>query len=503
LEALDPKFKERWRALIDNYQEQHRKEIAKRKEKERRDERKNPWVYLGRDPGQTAWSRHVYDKGAPNLEPGILCYARTDQHGRIHGIYPVMISREVCEVGPASLLPQGLCAAEKGTGTTHEERLGQLSPADRVFGWVSQHGDGAWRGQLRVGPIRCETEPEKAIERFDGDGLPLAILSTPKPQQVRFYVAKDKDDAAAQPDDKTRAEIAYATNKGLRGRKVYPHQRVMNASPNYWSVRGAVDDSQYDLASYSDRDCPDRLKNGLFREYVRRRGHETERDGSPKLDKRGNPRSIDNRDDQNRSITAWVAPKTVFKTFIDVINLHEAELGALLWLLSLNQDAALANGPFFLRLGGGKPLGLGSVKIAVTRVDLADREGKKKEYQSLFPLSDADKDENRFAFATDCAGSARKAERFITKFKDALADAYRRHGGDSSFGEVSFIKAFMRAARGFEDKLPIHYPRSGRAPDPAGKNYEWFVGNEKTGQNAPTGNRLTLDDLAVDRGLPY
>ena len=52
------------------------------------------------------------------------------------------------------------------------------------------------------------------------------------------------------------------------------------------------------------------------------------------------------QDTQNRSIQEWVKPEKDFQFEIDVINLSNVELGALLWLLTLP--------PYlFHRLGGG------------------------------------------------------------------------------------------------------------------------------------------------------
>src|SRR5262249_10344629 len=100
--------------------------------------------------------------------------------------------------------------------------LKELSPADRVFGWVSQSGQGAYRGNVRVGPVICESSPADAVERFPGDGLPLAILGQPKEQQARFYVAASQQ-GEAQADDISKEEAGYQHGKGLRGRKVYLH----------------------------------------------------------------------------------------------------------------------------------------------------------------------------------------------------------------------------------------------------------------------------------------
>ena len=63
-------------------------------------------------------------------------------------------------------------------------------------------------------------------------------------------------------------------------------------------------------------------------------------------------------DSQNRSIRGWIKPNTVFKSSLYVQNLQTEEIGALLWLISLP-------GGHYFRLGYGKPLGFGSVRMEV------------------------------------------------------------------------------------------------------------------------------------------
>jgi hypothetical protein len=91
-------------------------------------------------------------------------------------------------------------------------------------------------------------------------------------------------------------------------------------------------------------------------------------------------------------------------------------------------------------------------------------------------------------------------EETIAAFEEAVLRAY---GGTAAraFEQVSFIKAFLRACFGFDDNLPIHYPRAtpdGRpgSPSPAGEAFKWFVANEKQG----TG--YALRNLWNDNGLP-
>lgn len=473
------KLKEQWTHLIKNYQDIHKDDLAKRRKKEKKE-----YEYLGRNPGETAWSRHVYTSTDKNLTPGTLCYAKMEG-GEVKALYPVMISRELAKCAPAELLPDWLKPAKKGEGTGHVERLGQLSPADRVFGWANQDGDGAWRGQLRIGPITCTTDPKTAIARFS-EPLPLAILSTPKTQQARFYVAGNKEAAKAQKDHSSKPEAAYSPEKGLRGRKVYPHPSYLaqdGLAEQYWDSAAAGRDS----APEADPITTD--GRTYYREYRRRAA-----------------KPADAQDDQNRSIRAWVTPGTTFTTWIDVINLNQAELGALLWLLSLRDDPTLACRDPVHRLGGGKPLGFGSARIRLTCLDLADGEGKRAEYSRFFPKDEADladKDTQQHYLEAQTIGECATAvQGKVNAFKENIAELYTGQPEASRAADVPFIEAFVQAACGFDDGLPVHYPRNSQAPDPEGKNFEWFMENERTGRDAPSGNQLALDNLAGDRGLP-
>lgn len=392
--------KDLWSELIRNYQETHVKDLEARHRANQ-----TPQDYLGDEPGRTAWSRHIWDKNEIELEPGRLCYVERDR-GSIVGLMPVAISRRLYKLSPATLLPVELKPATA---------LDQLSPADRVFGWVNQQGKGAYRGQLRIGTVNCVSD--YAVEYFDNPGLPVAILGQPQPQQFRFYVAKNRNGESLP--NKTLKDNGYESGYGLRGRKVYPHHQTLD-----------------------EREYRRQLHNGQ------------------------------DKDNQNRSIQAWVKPDVEFKFNIDVVNLSGVELGALLWLLNLPESC-------YHRLGGGKPLGFGSVKLTVDwqSTDLCLGEEWREFYSSLFPPTKPD---------------ATLAIRTIEKFEEAIASSY-----NSDFLKVSFITAFLQAAKGFEDGKPIHYPRTTAEPNPAGEGFEWFVDNERT-----DGFKLSLPHLTKDSCLP-
>lgn len=454
---LTDEVKRAWRELIRNYQAAHVDDLADRKRRGKR-----PEDFLDKVPGETAWSRHVYEKGAENFDDGTtLCHALVRQEGSrytVEALYPVMISRKLYDETPAALL-------EAAGNLIPAATIDQLSPADRVFGWVAGKGGDtegahAYRGNLRIGPVTCHRAD--AVESFGGDGLPLAILGQPKPQQGRFYVAQTPA-GEAQDSGLTKQEAGYAKGKGLRGRKAYPHQAHLR--PDHWK-----DPLEDRTQTHTE---------GVFQEYRR-------------------PGGVTNN--QNRSITGWVRPDSVFTFDLHLTNLSAEELGALLWLLG----QSVGPKPGCFRLGGGKPLGFGSVRLEIGTAGAADPAacrvaagtGVRESYRSL-------------AAATSASLDAKTA---VEAFQQAVVNAYPEKAPTSrplaeQFARVPFIAALIRSMQGFDDKLPMHYPRArqpGHAgpvpPHPEGKAYEWFVANDREGREA--GPHQALDDLATDSGLP-
>ena len=414
-ESIDQKWKDGWKQLVRDYQDIHEDDLHTRKQK--------PYAYLGGEPGKTAWSRHVYTKSAVELEPGNLCYARVDCQGNIIGLYPVMISRELAKKSPyGDLLGNQFLPADCEA---------KFSPADRVFGWVHQGDTGstnAYKGHLRIRKVQCLTEAKKAIHRFDESdsqySLPLAILSSPKPQQALFYAS---------------GACTYDNAKKLSGRKFYIHHRGV---PNgYWDADKANNDVQ-------NTGGPQKT-NGVYREYVRWQDP-SDQDGQQR-DKQDDQQ----RDKQNVSIRAWVKPKTKFKAEIRFDNLNEAELGALLWLCSLDKK-------YYLKVGAGKPLGFGSVTTELVGVNIWNHAALQNEYANLIPVS------GNLAI-TDVS---KAKEEFIESFRQALCT------GNNSLEDHDVIKAFLSIAQGPSDQAPVHYPRQSPVPDPKGENFKWFGNNE-------------------------
>lgn len=387
-------------------------------------------------------SPHRTDEDRRKLTPGTFCWAYK-KNERIEALYPVMVPRELSAASPSEMVPPKVEPAS---------RYSALSPADRVFGWVAQDGSGtrpaAYRGRLRISNVICVTATEQAVKEFR-DGLPLSILAQPKPTQGRFYLS----DSAAEPhrpieDGTPKNDVHRDTDRALRGRKVYWHHKRAAANDFYWK-----------LPPPSAGDPTQQLIDGiLYREY-RRPDAPNEAEILTRDKTSFDTTGVPQRDKQNRSVLGWITAGTQFTFSIGVRDVPEVELGALLWLLTLD-DA------HHHRLGLGKPLGFGSVQLALEpeRTQLHTGEQWSEYYRDLtgdLPASSAE------SVVRTC----------IRAFTDAA-------GQQPGLAEVE--RAFLAATRGRDD-LPVHYPRARpkgmRArrtpPNPAGESFAWFTANEK------------------------
>lgn len=412
---------EQWGNTIRDYRGAHRhEEIHERRTAGGKTAR--PDQYLGSEPGATAWSRHFYDDAYLDLTPGTLCYAHMDKGSRrILGLYPVMIARSLFRQPPEALLDSSLKPARC---------IDELSPADRVFGWVAPAGPGAHRGQLRIGAV--EDGESVHTEEFAGAGVPLAILGQPKPQQGRFYLGQAPDGTQPLPAQEPKSDW-YGPGAALRGRKAYWHHRGLHA--DHWT------DPERDRTQQVDG-------TGRFQEYRR-----PDKDGRPQRDK------------QNRSVRGWITPGSTLTFTIDVVNLSDVELGALIWLLQLPEGHCH-------RLGYGKPLGFGSVRLELLTengCDLRTGETWAASYRDLSP--DGDREPDDTSHKLDLVRS-----KFLAKSED---------------GGSSHLRAFLAVASGRED-APVHYPRArpkgtkknpSVPPHPEGKSYAWFTSNDR--ENEP------------------
>lgn len=176
--------------------------------------------------------------------------------------------------------------------------------------------------------------------------------------------------------------------------------------------------------------------------------------------------------DQNRTLHGVQKAGCVFEFNVDFENLSEIELGALVWSLAMEG--------WHHRLGLGKPLGFGSAKIEVINV------------RTFNPMA-------RYATVSqEIDGWVEQIGRvhdWIVAFKQAMQARY-----GVPFEQLANVRD-MNALLAASPPLPVHYPRPTTRPQAEGKQYEWFVGNKRSGQDA--GPRLVLRLANEDReGLP-
>ncbi len=228
--------------------------------------------------------------------------------------------------------------------------------ADAIFGFVrdsKQQQDAQTRaGRIFVGDATLHHPQQRDVWLRDEPITPR-ILATPKPTTFQHYLV--------QPEDNRATLRHYASKVGdedgtlIRGHKLYWHQGDVTAAN--------IEDADF-LAK---------------------------------------PEGERNKDTQHTRITP-VRSGVVFSFTIHFENLTDVELGVLLWVLNV-----AANDRYRLKLGMGKPLGMGAVKID-SRLVLNNRRAR---YGMLF-------DNDGKQWASGDAPASSDAER-------ALVDAFRAY----------------------------------------------------------------------------
>ncbi|MDG4771954.1 RAMP superfamily CRISPR-associated protein [Solwaraspora sp. WMMD792] len=450
--TVDKQLLDGWQATIDSYHQAHHRE-------------KDTHTRYG----QYVWQPQRWRQ----LRPHDTLYVRIEEVDSAKGrtiqanrLFPAMVGRVPFAGTPEQSLPEAHRPAKN-----HSE----LSPADRVFGWVGQDGrrgdEGpAYRGHLRVLPPHESQAPDPSSVHRIGGGLQLVALNSPKPSQFRFYLG-DRDGKPLNGVAKD-ADEGYPAEPGrrrLRGRKVYlTHAEVLYGqhSPAYWNPPAA------DGTGPLKPDLVHVKAGPRYREYARTPVRDGDKDNV----------------DVITSVSQWVKQGTKFRLTLQVDNLTDTELGALLWLLWLPEGACL-------KLGLGKPLGFGAVRAEVnwddTRLFHGDR--LRERYRLL----------------------SRSPEPVEVSAVRQLIDDY-----DALLREhlPTVRTEFLNAAYGFLN-APVHYPRAadtdkehtppqpGQPSTPRNTTYDWWVTNDAIGEkdNRPKDRRLALGELSNPENLvlPY
>lgn len=174
------------------------------------------------------------------------------------------------------------------------------------------------------------------------------------------------------------------------------------------------------------------------------------------------------KDKQNRTLRDVLKPGAKFEFILEFENLAPVEFGALLWSIEMEKG-------MFHKLGMGKSLGFGSVKIDVKYIEILDL----KERYSSFEANGWKE--------IDVKKQPERINQFKEAFKTAMKNKYR-----NDFNNLENIKD-LKAILSSTD-LPVHYPRTSQKPGSEGKNYEWFVENKKNRKYGQMPLKLATDD---------
>lgn len=413
---LNEDVRQKYRDLIKDYQTRHAVEIAKWHKHGQAPDK--VWIKpdgQGRLQKNAAFSRFVIG-GPCEVKNEDLVYAMLSgsvQNPQVEFIVPVAVPRVSYQRKVDDLLPSHLWKCQD---------FKNLCPACRTFGWV--HGSDkpipvtdvtAYAGRLRF------THGQLLGEAAKMDNVDLAILGSPKPTTTYFYLRPAHGKPRKGQDEK---QASYDNSENvLRGRKLYRHH-------------GHTGDKTYWLDNENKLEFRSKMKKNS---------------------------------EQNRTVRDALQPGTRFRFSIHFENLAPTELGALLWVLGLENKG-------YHRLGYAKPLGFGSMRLSTLQVNLVNMEER---YQSEL-------------HSGEHAASDKEQQAWIDSFKSGMSLAY-----EAPFDELPHIRELLALLGEPPEDLPIHYPRTEVIPSPEGKNFEWFVGNKRN-RDA----RFTLELPGEEKGLP-
>lgn len=165
------------------------------------------------------------------------------------------------------------------------------------------------------------------------------------------------------------------------------------------------------------------------------------------------------------TVDSWIKPGSILTCSLTFSNITRSELGALLWILNprnlvpeSERDDAKAVG--FLKMGLGKPLGLGAIEVRATGLHVRTNEETAKRYESL----------------DGCIGDEKTTAANLSEYPLPF---------EENLLKTPWVRALQRSAFGYGDNIPVRYmtlsenkennqtdfktgrPKPGRAQSPA------------------------------------
>ena len=286
------------------------------------------------------------------LRKGSLAYAvLSDDEAVVEELVPTMVGRRSYCMSPRSLAEKQ-CVTPLGSAT-------EASAADRLFGYVvsnpregAGNGGVASRGRLIFGQV------DTSSVVLSREETPIAPLLSPKPASARRFLTdikggtpmkKGECDEDNQKKDRVLRRSEYFRSGQYLGVAAHPVHRSILGSDNF----------------------PSSATRAPLQEGVRQ----------------------DNRQIHSVAKT-WIRPGSVLRCRMRFENLSRNELAALVWLLEpanlvpISEQNAEKSKVGYLRVGLGKPLGLGAVEVRMAKdglraVNVGGENDLSEAYQNL------------------------------------------------------------------------------------------------------------------------
>ena len=377
------------------------------------------------------------------IKAGDVIYFNQDTRG-ITSVAYSQIWRSLVKKGlaPASYADFLPCAALRPLTREDDQHCHQqrdtVSPAETLFGFVEilqKESDNpassqpnperepalAFAGKLRFSDALPQTAGLKAPEA----ATPLKLLANPKPPSPALYFKQRKTASTAQ---------------AIAKRDLNPQDHQLNGRKTYLHALGVAQGQAQNLLENGAAAPKD--ANGLPPWQARRpESHAEQRTHAKLLPARnGNPRGTPSDDPGTHG---W-------RFTIDFDNLSLAELQLLAYSLRPAPE-------FRHKLGLGKAIGLGSVRLDPESLALIDRLAR---------------------YAEQTAQAPRHSETLQASTLSVLASAYR----DSPQGSPAARQALGILGDPGNVTHPVHVPQL-QGGDIEDKTYEWFVQNDRVGTN--------------------
>ena len=335
------------------------------------------------------------------LSVGDLVFVRLDRtyasggddipaDARVMDVFPTMVGRR-----PYSRSPRKLAAAQ---GVLPLTKAVEASAADRLFGYVvpdaddgAKGGDVACRGRVSFGVV------DASEARVSREKKKLSPLLMPKTSSARRFLTTDSGTTPLS-GDKPLPRSEYFTPGQFLGAAAYPvHRRL-------------VEGKDLDKSGFPEQATRAPVLNG--------------------------------REQDNAAVRltarSWMKTGSVLHCTMHFSNLSRDELAALIWVLIPrnlvpNNEKKEPRAVGHLRMGLGKPLGLGALEVSIAKNGLRAIRGSDlaESYANL---------DGCLGLATPVVG----VEHFpLPNEKIILA--------------TPWVRAMQRAAFGYSDDVPVRY----------------------------------------------